>query len=73
MCFVLENSQYDKQYSLDYGYMEMGWVWLVYNMLWVGLGWVGFVLWWVGLGFKKLTHVWFIYQYSAEYCAHLYT
>ena len=30
----------------------MGWVGLVYNMLWVG-----FVLWWVGLGFKKLTHV----------------
>ena len=38
VCFVLENWQYDKQYSLDYGYMEMGWVGLVYNMLWVGLG-----------------------------------
>jgi len=32
--------------------MEMGWVGLVYNMLWVGLG-----LYFGGLGFKKLTHV----------------
>jgi len=35
----------------------MGWVELVYNMLWVGLGWVCTLVGWVGLGFKKLTHV----------------
>jgi len=35
----------------------MGWVGLVYNMLWVGLGWVCTLVDWVGLGFKKLTHV----------------
>ena len=32
--------------------MEMGWVGLVYNMLWVGLGWVCTLVGWVG--FQKV-------------------
>ena len=41
----------------DMGWVGLGWVGLVYNMLWVGLGWVCTLVGWVGLGFKKLAHV----------------